>query len=135
MLTWSLSGLIQHLANVAHGYDKRAELAAAQWMSGHYAAPAMYSGINKLPGPFQRLILRELEEGDTLVQEGENPKEFDEHSFACDCCFWLQYQLPCRHLFQVDMLIGQIIREEHWDEVSFVIIVWTILIISVPSSI
>lgn len=28
MLTWSLCGIIQHIANIAHGYDKQAEKAA-----------------------------------------------------------------------------------------------------------
>lgn len=118
MLTWSLRGTVQHLANIAYGYDQRAEKAADEWRSGHYADSAFYPGLGKLPGPLQLLILREREEAELLIEEGQDPREFDKAGM-CDCLFWQQYQLPCRHLFQVNNLTGQMIREEYWDAVSF----------------
>ena len=118
MLTWSLRGIVQHVANVALGYDKRAEKARREWRQGHYADSNLYPGLSKLPGPIQLLILSEREQGELLVQEGVEPREFDPAEPSCDCLFFRQYQLPCRHLFQVDMLIGNVFREQDWAEVS-----------------
>lgn len=118
MLTWSLRGIIRHLADIAHSYDKRSEKAAEEWMSGNYSDSVLYPGLNKLPGPLQLLILREREEGLLLLQEGRDPRDFSKE-FNCDCLFWQQYQLPCRHLFQVDILTGQVLRKEHWEQVKF----------------
>lgn len=61
MLTWSLCGIVQHVANVALGYKKRAKKAASKWMSGRYSDSTLYPGLCKLPGPLQLLTLRERE--------------------------------------------------------------------------
>lgn len=98
MLTWSFCRTVRHIANIAHDYDKRAEkVAAAEWMSGQYSDSALCPSMDKLPGSLQRLVLHEREEAELLIQEGQDPK--DSEQVACDCLFWQQYQLPCRHPF------------------------------------
>ena len=128
MLTWSLRGIVEHVANIALGYDKRAEKARRDWKHGQYADSVLYPGLQELPGPIQLLILREREEGELLVQEGEDPREFEVGEVSCDCLFFRQYQLPCRHLFQVDILTGKMFREEDWAEVSLLLLLSYILI-------
>lgn len=85
-------------------------------MSGQYADSALYPGLRKLPGPVQLLILCEREEEMLLIQEKHDPHDFDKEAI-CDCFFWQQYQLSCRHLFQVNSLTRQLICKEHWEEV------------------
>lgn len=118
MLTWSLRGIVEHVANISLKYDKRAEKDRRNWKQGHYADSVQYPGLEKLPGPIQLFIFREREEGLVLIQEGADPREFDSEETFCDCLFFRQYQLPCRHLFQVDILTGKVFREEDWAEVS-----------------
>lgn len=120
MLTWNFCGTVRHIANIAHDYDKRAEksAAAAEWMSGQHSDSVLYPGLGKFPGPLQRPVLQEREEGEILAQERQDPRDFASR-VACDSLFWQQYQLPCPHLFQVDMLTGQMNREERWEEVRF----------------
>ena len=115
--SWSLQGIVIHIANVALGYDRRAEAEERSWRAGSLPEVRLYPGIERLPVPIQKLILREREKGELLVAEGEDPREVGKET-ECDCLFWRRYSLPCRHLFQVDMLIGGMFREEDWDEVK-----------------
>ena len=59
---------------MAHGYDKGAEKAMIEWMSGDYSDSALCRVMDKLPGPLPRLVLHEREEADLLIQEGQDPK-------------------------------------------------------------
>ncbi len=116
MRSWSLRGIVEHLADITLAYDKRAELEERNWRAGKFPEVGLYPGMEKLPTPVQKLILREREEAELRIAEGEDPRELGEGS-ECDCLFWRRYSLPCRHLFQLDMLFGGRFQEEDWQEV------------------
>ena len=120
MRFWSLRGSVQHLADITLAYDKRAEHEERNWRSGKYPEVSLYFGMEKLPAPVQLLILKEREQAETRIAEGKDFWELEKGA-ECDCLFWRRYSLPCRHLFQLDILFGSWFRKEDWQKVRLLL--------------
>ena len=119
MLTWSLSGIVQHVANCAHDYDIRAERARADFRSKHASETKRWPGLALLPYPAQKLCVKQLHQCRQMLAEGGDPPLWPlRDAVRCDCLFWRQYKLPCVHIFYQDAIFGGVLTQRYWEEVG-----------------
>ena len=52
-----------------------------------------------------------------LIEDGDDPRAIDDDG-TCDCIFYRQYQLPCKRLWQHELLY-RTITVEKWDIYAF----------------
>ncbi len=117
MTKWSLFGLVQHLANVAVQWDRKAEKTRADFRSLHLSDTVFFPGMRRLPYPVQLLVLKELQISNNM--HSASPRQLSDDN-SCDCLFFRQYQLPCSHIWQQQHLFGGILEdEEDWDRYAF----------------
>ncbi|KAG9285941.1 hypothetical protein G9A89_002361 [Geosiphon pyriformis] len=76
-------------------------------------SPEILTEIHKFPFPVQKLIAKEVHAVLKRLQEGKKVPEllFTE----CNCKFFCQYMLPCRHIFHkqlcgnIDILTSEVL--------------------------
>ena len=116
---FSLLGCVQVVQEIALQWDARATKAELDFRSKHMSECSLRPELRQLPYPVQKLLVAELWEGQRLVELGEDIRELtDDVGLYCDCLFFRSYQLPCRHVFQQDMLY-KLLRPEHWEAYYF----------------
>ncbi len=118
MAKWSLCGTIQHLANVAVIWDRKADKKEAEFCTKHLADTVFWPGTRKLPYPVQLLVFREKAAGQRLLDDGVDLRPLED-DFSCDCLFFRQYNLPCQHVWQQEKLLGGVLTEDVWDRYAF----------------
>lgn len=114
MRSWSLSGLVQHVADKAHQWSSRAEKELQEWSTKHLTDTWAWPAMRKLPLPVQKLVMGELKEADKLIDAGEPPRELGDHEPTCNCVWFRSYCLPRRHLWQMERLWGGVLTPERW---------------------
>jgi len=97
MVKWSLCGIVQHLANVAVQWDRKAAKKEAEFRTQHLSDTVFWPGMRKLPYPVQLLVFREKKGASQLLDDGVDPRPLED-DFSCDCLFFRQYALPCQHV-------------------------------------
>jgi hypothetical protein len=73
--------------------------------------------LKKLPLPIQKLTCSQLRIAYQYVANHVEVKKFQD-KLVCCCKFFCQYWVPCRHLWQRELMYG-IFTEEDWNELAF----------------
>ncbi|KAI9854655.1 MAG: hypothetical protein M1824_000241 [Vezdaea acicularis] len=77
---------------------------------------AEWPALRQLLYPVQLLMVQQLR----LAKEStdtDDMKPFGEE-VTCDCLFWRQYQLPCQHIWQQELLYG-VLKDSDWKLFTF----------------
>jgi len=70
MTKWSLLEFVQHLANIAAQWDRKAEKIRVEFRSLHLSDTVFWPEMQKLSYPVQQLILTEQHRSNELLAEG-----------------------------------------------------------------
>ena len=116
----SLSGVAKHVLKIADQWELREEETAVNFRTQQSAECSMYPHLADLPGPIQKLMVGQLkkameaqDEGEswlicaliilTIIKSGEIPRNLN-NELSCTWLFNRQYQLPCSHLWQFNLM-------------------------------
>ncbi|KAK9430936.1 hypothetical protein V1505DRAFT_278078, partial [Lipomyces doorenjongii] len=108
-------GLVSHLHMIGTKIDEDARRNEENFRSSHLKEVENFPELRNFPVPIQKLLIGELEEVMNLSAE---PDFIDPNNVECDCTFYRQYLLPCRHIFLADVHYG-ILTPDHWETYSF----------------
>ena len=128
MLSFSLSGVAKHTLKIANQWELREEETATKFRTYQAAECQMYPQLAKFPGPVQQLMVGQLkkameaqDDGEyrsvqllflLIINSGEIPRNLNDE-LSCTCVFYRQYQLPCSHLWQFN-LMSNAFAESDW---------------------
>ena len=95
-------GMILNIMDDVDDANNRVMVTKSRFRSRRLACTKQYPEIGQLPVPIQKLLSGEIDALEERVAKGkEVPTGFDE-SLQCNCKFYRQYLLPCRHIFHLD---------------------------------
>jgi len=70
-----------------------------------------YPALSDFPRPIARLIAHQIHAAEERVEKGKATPGFD--ALECQCLFFRRYQLPCKHMFHNQMIMGGSDKEEN----------------------
>ena len=95
-------GMILNIMDATGHIHSRAADAKSRFRSRKLVCTKQYPEISELPLPIQKLLSSELDAVEDRVAKAKDvPTGFDEN-LQCNCRFYRQYLLPCRHIFHLD---------------------------------
>ena len=112
MLRFSISGVALHTLMIADQWELREDESATKWRTYQSAEYQLYLELAKFPGPVQQLMVGQLKKAMEAQDEGEIPRNLNDE-LSCTCVFYRQYQLPCSHLWQFN-LMSNAFAEADW---------------------
>ena len=123
MLRFSLSEVASYTLKIADQWELREEEAAVSFRTQQSAECITYPQLARFPGPIQKLIVGQLkkaleaqDEGD-ITKLGEIPRNLN-NELSCTCLFYRQYQLPCSHLWQFNLMSNEF-TEADWNRWAY----------------
>jgi hypothetical protein len=118
MAKWSLSGLIQHIANCAEQWDRKALRIQAEFRTRHLSDTIFFPGLRKFPFPVQKLCLGQLKIAQERMGDGDNCNTLTDE-VSCTCLFFRKYSLPCACLWHQELTFGAVFTEHTWERWAF----------------
>jgi len=118
MVKWSLCDIVQHLANVAVQWNRKAAKKEAEFCTQHLSDTVFWSGMRKLSYPVQLLVFHKKKRASQLLNDEVNPQPLKD-DFSCNCLFFQQYTLSCQHVWQQKLLVEEVLTEDVWDCYTF----------------
>jgi hypothetical protein len=105
--TYSLAGVILTFEDCARTVDNRYTVARREWDTKELSLCTQFSWLKQFPFPaeiilsdnFYKAEIRQLEESQPI-------KPFDQHG-ECDCKAFCKWALPCEHMLEQFMWLGQ----------------------------
>jgi len=95
--------MILNIMDAAKDVDSRAAVAQSQFLNRKFAVcTKQYPQIGQLPAPIQKLLAVELDAVAGCIAKGKEVPTGYNDALQCHCQFYMQYLLPCRHIFHLD---------------------------------
>ncbi|KAF8414676.1 hypothetical protein EV426DRAFT_671625 [Tirmania nivea] len=92
---------LQIVDNAVKDVDNRASVAKTNFRNRKLTVcTKQYLEIGQLPVPIQKLLAVELDAVVDRIAKGKEVSDFNEN-LRCQCKFYRQYLLPCRHIFHL----------------------------------
>ena len=100
---------------MAADYALRAEKARDEFRALHVSEAVSWPGLRLLPAPAQKLCVVALAEAHDLLTQGVETRALADE-LRCDCLQWRRYTLSCKHIWQQELVFGQVITPRAFAE-------------------
>ena len=113
---YGIYGMVLNIIDAANDVDGRAAIAKTHFRNRKLAVcTKQYPEIGGLPVPVQKLLAGELNAVEGRIAKGKEVPVFeDDETLQCNCKFYRQYLLPCRHVFHRDTEV-KVLTPTRWD--------------------
>ena len=112
---FSLLGIAKHVLAIAKEYDLRAERAQTAFCTRVHPIVAAFPQLRVFPYTVQQLLVTQIKEAIQMYEDEEEPREFTIEDSQdgvmppmCDCTFFRQWQLPCKHVWHHHVTFGSL---------------------------
>ena len=118
-----MEGIVRHVIKIGDQWETRAEKEATIFRTTRSAACNDFPELAAFPGPVQTMMAEQIKLAILDNEDSNTPPagELDDvltcpigSEASQGCLFYRQYQLPCRHLWQYEVLYG-VFRHSDWE--------------------
>ena len=115
--SYSREGCVRTTVEVSTQWWNRSQMRAQNNNIKNVVSARRYPALKKLPLLLQKITVKELQKAKLLIKENEFAKPFKD-KIECDCKFYRAWYVPCKHIWQRELLYNHLTAED-WDDIAF----------------